>query len=411
MMRLCYLLLLVIGLCAWPPLLRAEPPYEQMQASVVKLCCASDPDPRCEHSTSGTGFYIGEGEYLMTSEHVARCAQQGEPRGNLFVQETPHRQASLELLDYSKTLDLALLKPSKRRRDHLAATFAEPFDVKQGDEVFTFAYAAPGELTGNVYQAALTSGRVGRIARDEESGVRAVQIDVAVAVGSSGSPLFDREGRVVGVINRAAATEVDGQLVTLHGVAWAIDGREVQAWLSEVLREPVSAVVAPSWNLALLLGLGAVVLALLFSVFRAARRGAPAVSVAVSSHSRSPQGAPTPASLPAVVQDVLSKWELLGVSGHFAGAEVSLGGGPVVIGRDPRVAQLVYPQSLSVISKRHCVVTLDSNQGQVFIEDCWSANGTYLQDGTRIEPGVPRRLPANTEFYCGTPEQVFRVRG
>lgn len=71
---------------------------------------------------------------------------------------------------------------------------------------------------------------------------------------------------------------------------------------------------------------------------------------------------------------------------------------PLGLGRDPAFSILAkrldaYPN----LSRRHALLRLD--QGQAWIEDLGSTNGTYL-DGTRLPPRQPQRLtpPARLRF-------------
>jgi S1-C subfamily serine protease len=100
---------------------------------------------------------------------------------------------------------------------------------------------------------------------------------------------------------------------------------------------------------------------------------------------------------------------LKGISGQFAGKTVSLGEGAVVLGRDPRLAQLVYTQSSDEISRKHCSVFFDEKTRKFVLED-HSSNGTFLSANEKLTPGKTVYLNSGERFYLANPKEVFEVR-
>jgi hypothetical protein len=78
------------------------------------------------------------------------------------------------------------------------------------------------------------------------------------------------------------------------------------------------------------------------------------------------------------------------VEGALSGLEVPLSQ-PVVLGRDPDQAQVVFPADDTTVSRRHCDIRFDSTAGLFEVRDLGSSNGTFVVAGA--EP--PRRLPGN----------------
>jgi hypothetical protein len=101
---------------------------------------------------------------------------------------------------------------------------------------------------------------------------------------------------------------------------------------------------------------------------------------------------------------------LRGVRGEFAGLELELGEEPVIIGRDPRVSQLVFVADAPAISGRHCSVRFDPARRAVVLEDLWSTNGTFRASGERLRPGEPALLRSRDEFCLGDRDVAFEVR-
>ncbi len=100
---------------------------------------------------------------------------------------------------------------------------------------------------------------------------------------------------------------------------------------------------------------------------------------------------------------------LKGVSGYFAGKTIELVEGQLVIGRDPRMAQLVYPQANEEISRKHCTVRFDERSQKFAIEDS-SSNGTFLSSNEKLEPGKTYFLNSGERFYLADPKEVFEVK-
>lgn len=97
---------------------------------------------------------------------------------------------------------------------------------------------------------------------------------------------------------------------------------------------------------------------------------------------------------------------LIGRSGIYANAKIELEG-QLLIGRDSQVCQLVYPDSAKKISGVHCRV--QNMNGTFCITDMNSTNGTFFQDGTRLEPNMPRTLMDGQGFYLSSRENFFDI--
>lgn len=131
---------------------------------------------------SGSGFYIDRAGYLLTNFHVVS--------GSKFVKVKLLNGDKLvaEVLKVSERDDIALLKSVPVDFDPLAV---RPDALEVGDEVF--AIGTPlGVLTSTMTRGVLSADRVSQ-------GVHELQSDAAVTFGSSGGPLLDGEGRVIGI--------------------------------------------------------------------------------------------------------------------------------------------------------------------------------------------------------------------
>ncbi len=101
--------------------------------------------------------------------------------------------------------------------------------------------------------------------------------------------------------------------------------------------------------------------------------------------------------------------KLVGISGQYAGQKIDLGSGPVTIGRDPSIANLVYMQTKQEVSRKHCTISYDFNRHSFTIIDS-STNGTYLLPHQRIIQGKPVQIYSGSRFFISDPNEQFEVR-
>jgi S1-C subfamily serine protease len=132
----------------------------------------------------GTGFFASEHGWILTNAHVVSGCKQ--------IQTRDGRTASLVTKD--EKIDLALL--SVRGESPAVARFRLQPAPRVGDSVVAFGFPLQGILSsgGN-----LTTGTIAA-----ETGIgddpRFFQISAPVQPGSSGSPLLDSSGDVVGIV-------------------------------------------------------------------------------------------------------------------------------------------------------------------------------------------------------------------
>lgn len=100
---------------------------------------------------------------------------------------------------------------------------------------------------------------------------------------------------------------------------------------------------------------------------------------------------------------------LIGLKGYFAGKMITLDTGKVIIGREPRDAQLIYPDNVSEISRKHCMIYYDKHIQQFIIEDM-SSNGTYIVPDKRLTKGRSYQMEPGARFYLSDPGELFEVK-
>jgi putative serine protease PepD len=178
----------------------------------------------------GSGFVISKDGHILTNEHVVHGA--GVDRVSVTLADGTQVPATIVGRDTES--DVAVLQAS---RTGLSPVFLGNSDrVSVGDGVF--AVGTPLALPGTV-----TSGIVSAVdrtieARDAGGASRyyaAIQTDAAVNRGSSGGPLLDLAGRVVGINAVIKSLVASGQEAGNIGIAFAIPINQAMRVASELI--------------------------------------------------------------------------------------------------------------------------------------------------------------------------------
>jgi serine protease Do len=139
--------------------------------------------------SSGSGFVISSDGYILTNHHVVDQATEIQ----VLFSDRSEYQASI--IGSDRRSDLALLKIEAEGLD--ALKFASSDKLKVGEWVL--AIGSPFGLDYSV-TAGIVSAKGRSLPTDQgENYVPFIQTDVAINPGNSGGPLFNLEGRVVGI--------------------------------------------------------------------------------------------------------------------------------------------------------------------------------------------------------------------
>jgi len=171
---------------------------------------------------SGTGFFITEGGFLVTNEHVVRDATQ-------IRLITSAGLIAAKVVKVDAANDLALLKAEGR---FAAVPVAASRGVKLGGTVATVGFPNIG-LQG--FAPKLAKGEIASLSGAQDD-ARYFQISVPVQPGNSGGALVDERGNVVGVVsaklNARAALSATGALP--ENVNYAVKSSYLLSFLESV---------------------------------------------------------------------------------------------------------------------------------------------------------------------------------
>lgn len=96
---------------------------------------------------------------------------------------------------------------------------------------------------------------------------------------------------------------------------------------------------------------------------------------------------------------------IIGISGAYAGAEIPLEAGGIILGRDAANAELIIESPK--VSRRHCKIVYDAQKGEYTVTD-YSTNGTFVGK-RRLTKGVAEILPPGTVLNIGDSRNSFRL--
>src|SRR2546425_2817494 len=132
---------------------------------------------------SGTGFFVTEG-YVVTAAHVLEDAA----GCRIEMSDGQRQRCSVAASDSAK--DVAMLTVSGRPPSTLRWGASE--SMKDGDEVTVISNPL-GQLPGTVSRGIISASRV-------VNGTKLLQISAAISHGSSGAPVLNARGQVIGIV-------------------------------------------------------------------------------------------------------------------------------------------------------------------------------------------------------------------
>lgn len=179
-----------------------DPNWEAVAKAVQQSVVAIQVSDGNGGGSQGSGVIIDDEGHIVTNNHVV-----GGADGDVQVTLTDGRLFDASIVGLDPTTDLAVIKIKDVPDDLKAAALGDSSKVTVGEPVM--AVGNPLGLANTV-----TTGIVSAIDRPVSTAgdgtnaatvTNAIQIDAAVNPGNSGGPLFDAQGKVIG-INSSIAT-------------------------------------------------------------------------------------------------------------------------------------------------------------------------------------------------------------
>ncbi len=415
----------------------AQDPVEEARKNVV---CIVVKDASGITLGWGSGFVIGLDEpyeHVVTNWHLVDPDRYDVNRIDAFIWISSDDLVPARVYHQLKETDIAILKidPEHLLYGFIPLELANRDLITIGEAVYAIGFP-DGEITDfhTAYytDTTVTKGILNEVTSWNDT-TAVYQTNAAINPGNSGGPLLNENGQVVGINTYAmleetginGAVHIDYLTEALHrrdipfkaadeAVTENNDNNEEDEDESDYLL--IGGVVAGLF----------VLLAIFLTIKLPGRRRKPTLKPSPSGAVKPPadstsdawartQAAPTPkvkrrdASADDYKNQKQPRPILKGITGHFAGIIVDFVEGHLVIGRDPRLAQLIYPQNNTDISRKHCTIRFDEKTFKFIIEDT-SSNGTFLSSNQKLESGKPYYLNSGERFYLAKPGEVFEVK-
>ena len=194
--------------------------FQAVRSSIVRvraLSAAGDPLELDEYgvsgpSATGSGVVIIDRGVILTSLHVVNGA------GRVRVLFEDGLESDAAVLSTQPENDLAVLQASKIPDDLRAATLRSARHLVEGEHVTAIGF--PFGIGPSVSHGVISGlKREYRAPEGERSLSNLIQFDAAANPGSSGGPLVNAAGEVVGIVTAILSTSEKG---TFSGIGFAV---------------------------------------------------------------------------------------------------------------------------------------------------------------------------------------------
>lgn len=149
-----------------------------------------------EQQSGGSGFLISSDGYIVTNNHVVAGGPNGDQVDRVTVTLFGGKEYVAKIIGRDPTSDVALIKI-----DATGLPFVE-MDTSEKNRVGDWVIAIGNPLG---LSSSVTAGIISALQRNIGSGGaydRFIQTDTAINPGNSGGPLFNLQGKVIGINNR-----------------------------------------------------------------------------------------------------------------------------------------------------------------------------------------------------------------
>ena len=175
---------------------------------------------------TGSGIILANGHLILTNKHVV------EDVDYIVVRNGLGETKVAESFVVSETDDLAIIKLEKPFREDYSLRLSDFEDANTGEEIFVIGY--PMAFTLGMFHPSITQGIVTNEAGFGETEGE-FQISATVNPGNSGGPIFNKNGKVVGIatggIDKKIVLDEDGYIP--DGVNFGVSTSRVMSFLEQ----------------------------------------------------------------------------------------------------------------------------------------------------------------------------------
>ncbi len=169
-------------------------------------------------TSSGTGFCVTDNGYIITNNHVVEKAEE------LKVTDYNGKEYSAKVIGTAPENDFAVIKIDA---DTVPVALGNSSELKVGDDIMVIGNAL-GELSYT-----FTDGIISHLSRTVtlEGGekINMFQTNAAINNGNSGGPVYNMDGKVVGIASAKYASE------TIEGLGFCIPIDDVKDMMEDII--------------------------------------------------------------------------------------------------------------------------------------------------------------------------------
>lgn len=192
---------------------------DTLQASGDNPSNSTSPDGKPRKSSTGTAFAVSREGHALTNHHVINGCTEVKIAG---------REDIAKVITSDSVNDLALLQLPGKTKD-IASLNPDLGKLRQGEDIIVFGYplewalSSGGNLTPGIISAITGLG----------NNTNQIQITAPIQPGSSGSPVMDKKGHVVGMVSMKLSDSMMAKATGSVGqnVNFAVNGQTVKAFL------------------------------------------------------------------------------------------------------------------------------------------------------------------------------------
>ncbi len=438
---------------------------DEARYGVVRVVCDKEPG---QSVSTGTGFVVAQGTdstLLVTNMHVVQDAPDAIyiPLDYWDWGRGGGTKVAAEVIAPYEDIDLVFLETQEPLEGYEPLPLLASEEVTVGETVYALGYPGAADsilddgnnLPSTIDDISVTKGIISKQNATINT-AEAFQTDATINHGNSGGPLINDVGSVVGINTWGTepgtnfAIHVDYIIDVLeqsdipYVQGTAADGSsssqpasqpdEEPAGESSAMpeespasdgEEPTEPVLGPvtsqpaedqpeqpqteeqNSNRNILIGALAAVIVVIAVVLIVVLRKKKTPAPVNAAPAPAAPPAPAPAPVPQVAAPAASSVKLVGVSGQFAGVEISVAN-VLVIGRDPARCSVVFAKDAPGVSSVHCEVR--ASEGGILLTDKGSSYGTYASTGGKLTPQQPVFVARGGWFYLGAESNRFTVQ-
>ncbi len=381
----------------------------------------------------GTGFAIDE-HHIITNAHVVSNAR--DIVINCYSKTAENNlgdEYTATLVSIDEEIDLAILCVDAIKLTPLK--LADVTTIKEGDVVY--AIGTPENLPYT-----LTTGAVSSKLR-VSNGVKYVQTDAGITHGSSGGPLMNINGEVIGVNTMGSSTT--------EMIRFAIRADEVEAYISDNIdfantkqessditlsdeqtlsdesensvtdttESPQSDDVAQDNDqrasddgsqeyfipLSLISVFALIVIVVICVVAIKPKKENDELVVPIIN--KQEIGEPK-----ALKDKKINSYDATGMcvlSGSMAGAEFKIDdGSTITVGKDAKIANALLDGTYKMVSRMHCTISYSKKFDKYFVIDC-SSNGVYFENNQRLSKNTRTPILRGTVLKLANDECKIKL--